>query len=155
MDLTSLLFPEPVTRKKGWASLVSYHSVLEGSLTEVSCHPLREPAQGLTGAGLSGCLAPVLVMASPQGLLLLLSLSKEWRLISGSPAPITTSQRNKDRRQELLGVKKGTSLLQKFPEWPRTVYRGRGSERRTVQDLEGGLPSDSLLCGCAIVFCFL
>lgn len=130
-------------------------TVLEGSLTEVSCHPLWEPAQGLTGAGLSGCLVPVLVMASPQGLLLLLSLSKEWRLISGSPAPITTSQRNKDRRQELFGVKKGTSLFQKFPEWPRTVYWGRGSERRTVQDLEDGLPSDSLPCGCAIVFCFL
>ena len=54
-----------------------------------------------------------------------------------------------------LGVKKGTSLLQKFLEWPRTVYQSRGSERRTVQDLEDGLPSDSLPCGCAIVFCSL
>lgn len=121
MELTSPLFPESVTRREGWALLVSYRSQSWREASPRSavtlCGSLRKAGRG---SGLSGCLVPVLVMALPQGLPLLLSLSKEWRRISGSSAPITTSQnkKNKDGRQEFLGVKKGTSLLQKFLEQP-------------------------------------
>ena len=98
MELTSPLFPEPVTRREGWASLVSYRSQSRRAASPRSavtlCGSLREAGRG---SGLSGCLVPVLVMALPQGLPLLLSLSKEWRRISGSSAPITTSQKKKTK----------------------------------------------------------
>ena len=103
----------------GLACLLSL-TVSEGSLTEVSCHPLREPARGRTRVRLvrMSCPGAGDGLAPGSSAAALPFQGMETYLGFFCPHHHQSKKKNKDRRQEFLGVKKGTSLLQKFPEQP-------------------------------------
>lgn len=136
-DLTSLLFPEPVSPGGRVGPRLSPTTQSWRAASLRSCPPW-EP---LRKAWLGGRLVRMSCPCAGHGFIWVFCCCSPCPRsgdLSGSPAPITTSQRNKDRRQELLGVRREHPYSRSFQVTPNSL--SGGVRRRTVQDLEGGLP---------------